>query len=464
MAARMAGITAFHVTIRFSIAIAVAALAACGGGGGGGASEPSGTSIVTPTSGSTGTSAATTQVDTNPGTQVSPGAIPTPAPVPITGPGLVAREPVVANSTTAGDQSVRSIAALTANGHGVAWLSQDSTGTANLFMRRFDPTGAPAASETRLNYSVGPQENPAVTVLADGSAIVASVAARAVSGADPSTVNWVVFKQRFESNGAAAGAETEVASLLENQYAAREQRFLASPSVLALDDGSYVVGWASVVQSYVGKVQALHLQRYDATGARSGAQVDFPAAGSEANLSLKLIAVPGGKYIAATTHRWMGHIYIVYHVPGGADIGPVNDPNFGLEEFTTTLVPLTDGRFALWARNGGGPYIQTFDASGLPLQTPATVGALPEVAVAISNGGYVTLTRPSQVDPLVAQRFDAAGAPVGDPIQITTGGSRPIAVRMITEGFALAWTSPGAQSDTDVTTQRIDEAGATTTP
>jgi hypothetical protein len=442
MAAVRAGITAFIVTPRFLIAAAALALAACGGGGDGG---------TTNTTASASTASTNLQAAPVPPT-VQPASSPTSASPKA---GLAALPATLANTTTAGNQSLRTVAALADGGHAVAWLSQDAAGNASLYVQRYDAQGAKSGAETRIAYDIAVQESPAITVLANGNVVVASVAARAVPGADPSTVNWAVFARRFDTNGAQVGAEVIVASQLEDQLAATVRRYLAQPALLALDDGSFVAGWASVEQDYRGKVQALHLQRYGGSGEVAGAQVDFAAAGIDRNLSLKLVAAPGGKYVAGTTHRFVGLGYVVYQV-GGHDVGPTFDANAGLPEFNTTLVPLADGRLALWSIGSSGAYLQMLDAAGRPTAPAVMLARLPDTAVGLADGGYATLVREAPEGPVLAQRFDGTGASVGQAIALDTGYAHSQAVMLPGAGFALAWTSAGTQ-DGDVMTQRVNE-------
>jgi hypothetical protein len=448
MAAVRAGITAFNVTTpRLFLAAMVLALAACGGGGSGGGSGPQSatSSTVSPDTNSQAASLPTAVTSTAPTSAAAPTA------------GLVALPATLANTTTAGNQTLRTVAALADGGHALAWLSQDAAGVASFYLQRFDAQGAKSGAETRVAYEIGTQETPAITVLPNGNAVVASVAARAVPGADPSTVNWTVFARRFDVNGAPLGGETVVATLLENQAGATVRRYLAQPTLLALDDGNFVAGWASVEQDYRGKVQALHLQRYDGSGQAAGAPVDFAAMGIDRNLALKLAAAPGGNYVAGTTHRFMGQAWVVYRI-GGHDVGPTFNADSGLPESGTTLVSMADGRYALWSTGGTGAYLQMLDAAGHVTAPAVMLARLPETAVGLADGGYATLVREALEGPVLAQRFDSAGASVGPAIALDTGYARSSAV-MLTgggAGFALAWTRAGTQ-DSDVMTQHVNE-------
>ena len=317
-------------------------------------------------------------------------------------------------------------------------------------MLRYDTQGAKSGADTRVAYGVAAQESPAIAVLRDGSIIVASVA----STSDASTVNWRVFVRRFDASGAASGAELTVATLAEAPAAARVRRYLAQPVLLALADGGAAVGWASVDEDYVGKINAQHVQRFDAQMNPIGNATDFPANGIDRNLSLKLVALPDGGFVAGTTHRFQGIPYVQFRI-AGADVGALFDAQAGMPEFNTTLAPLADGRFALWSTGSTGGYMQLLDAAGHATST-TSVAVVPETAIGLPDGGWITVVRQSQGNPNLAQRYDANGVAVGAQVEVAEGMSRPLLRALAGQALALAWNFTGVLGDSDVRTQRIE--------
>jgi hypothetical protein len=444
MAHGSTGTTAFNVAPRFFTALAIAALTACGGGGGATA-EPTAAASDTPAASSPAPTAVELKAKR------------------FAGPGLIAHDAALVNTATAGNQALRIAGALTGGGYSVVWISTDGASTttgAHLLMQRYDAAGARSGSETQVAFDFGTQTIPAIAVLPDGALMVSHVSSQ-VPASDPSALQWQVHAQRFDTNGAATGADTVVASFTEHPAGASVRYSLAAPEVLAWKDGSYAVAWASAQEDYRGKVQAFHLQRFDVQGRTSGATFDFGNGGIDQNLSLKLIATDAGKFIAGITHRFQGQLYAIFNVEGGAAIGPLYDAQLGLPAQESRLVPLADGRLALWSRNASGPYLRVHDAAGNMTGAATAIASLPESAVALNDGGYATFSRTAQSDPLVAQRFDSALAAVGDPIQIATGGAVPSMTRLFGAGVALAWTAPSAAGDTDVMAQKIEEADLT---
>lgn len=384
---------------------------------------------------------------TPPATQAPTPAAPSPAA------GLVAFPADVANTTLAGNQSVRAVGTLAAGGHAVAWLSQDSAGQ-SLLVQRYEASGVKSGAETRVAYNVSAQESPAIAVLRDGSIIVASVDGRAAAS-DPSLVTWTVFARRFDANGAQVGTEAVMATLAENQSGAQARRYLGQATLAALEDGGFALGWASIDEDVRGRVQGWQVQRFDAQGQPAGARQSIAATDADSNLSLRLVPLPGGDFVAGTTHRWQGIGYVQFRI-GGRDVGPRFDADAGLPEFNTTLLPLADGRFALWSLGRSGGYLQMLDAAGRPLSAAQSVTVVPETAVGLADGGWVTVQRQMPGDPFLAQRFDAAGRALGDRVEVASGMSRPLPASSVGNGLALAWTFTGAGGDSDVRTQRID--------
>jgi hypothetical protein len=426
--------------IRASIAAAALALAACGGGGGGGIETPV-TAAAQPAAGNTPSAPIGN-------TAPAPSSDPTPA-APA---GLAASPPDVANTTLAGNQNIRSVGALASGGYAVAWMSTDAAGNASLLVQRYDAQGAKSGAETRIAYDVAAQENPAIAVLRDGSAMVASVKSAAT---DASTVTWTVFARRFDANGSASGNDVTVASFVEHPVGATVHQSLAQPTLLALADGGVAVGWASVDEDDRGKMNTLHAQRFDVGMNAVGAPTDFAADGIDSNIALKLVALPGGDFIAGTTHRFEGIPYVRFRI-GMRDVGPLFDANAGLPELNTTLLPLADGRLVLWSTGSGGGYMQALDAAGRAMGAASAVAVVPETAMALPDGGWVTVTRQMPGLPSLAQRFDGNGATVGDKAELAPDMSRPLPTASMGNSFALAWTFTGALGDADIRTQRIE--------
>lgn len=409
------GGTASNVRTRILVAAMAAAMtAACGGGGGGSSDTPLAASAAPAPA---GTAAATPVQSASPSSST-----PAPASAAAAAAALTAYPAGVANTTLAGNQSVRNVSPLVDGGHAVAWSD-----ASQLAVQKFDPRGMKSGGEIRLAGTF--PADAAVTVLPDASIVAAWTDARGV------------LLRRFDASGAAAGAEIAAVPLAS----------ATQPVLLALDDGSIALGWAQV---HEGNVRSQHAQRFDAQMRASAAPVDFSPGTPDQNVSLALVAAPGGNFVAGVTHRYQGIGYVQYRI-GGRDVGALFDVNAGMPEFNTTLAPLADGRFALWSMGSSGGYMQLLDAGGRALGAATAVAVVPETGVALQDGGWVTVTRQMYGQPTIAQRYSASGAAVGAPVETAPGMSRPLITSSLASGFAMAWNFTGAMGDSDVRTQRV---------
>lgn len=422
--------TALTVIVKITLAMAVAALAACGGGGG------DSTSSASVAQGSADALKAKRSIN----------------------PGLIVGEASQVNTTTGGDQTVRAVGALSDGGHAVAWFSRTDTATAaQLYLQHYDNLGRKAGAEILVPLGLDSQTNPAIAVMRDGGLLVSYASSKPVSGVEPWIVNSAVYTRRFNAAGAAVGGETQVASIVQNTQGAQTLYYVADPAIATWDDGKYLIAWASIEDSYLGKAPTFQAQRYDSTGSALGAPVS--AGRGEVNTSFKLTAIPDGRYAIATYHRFMGQTYVTFGIgDGGGRIGLLYDADFGLPAFGTTLLPLSDGRFALWSRNRNGAYVQMLDQSGIAAGSATALASLPESASALGNGGYATFARTASAGVLTGQRFDSTGAALGDAFEFQAGGEPPMTASLIGGGLAMGWNATSAAGDLDVFTRRFQEA------
>ncbi|WP_298938588.1 hypothetical protein, partial [uncultured Ruegeria sp.] len=140
---------------------------------------------------------------------------------------------VQVNATTAGSQSLPSVATLSDGGYVVSWVSDGQDGSDwGVYAQRFDVTGAAIGSEFRVNsHSAGDQSYPSITALASGGFVVSWRS----DGQDGDGRG--IYLQRYDAAGVAVGGEVQV-----NTYTAGAQD---RPSIAALLDGGFVVSWQS---------------------------------------------------------------------------------------------------------------------------------------------------------------------------------------------------------------------------
>ncbi|GGE83245.1 calcium-binding protein [Niveispirillum cyanobacteriorum] len=139
------------------------------------------------------------------------------------------------STTTAGNQGAPTIAALPGGGYVVVWRSQNQDGSdTGIFGQRLDSSGAKVGSEFQVNsFTTGPQDEPNVTVLADGGFLVSW------TSLDQDGDGTGVYAQRFDSSGATIGEE-----FLITQSVGGDQDM---PVLAARADGGWVATWATTL-------------------------------------------------------------------------------------------------------------------------------------------------------------------------------------------------------------------------
>ena len=190
------------------------------------------------------------------------------------------------NTYAAGNQYLSSVTALSDGGWLVTWASAGSTGTdassLSIQQQRYDSDGIAVGNETQVNtYTTSDQTEPAVTTLADGGWLVTWQS----YGADGDS--YGIFQQRYDANGGAVGAETQV-----NGYATGSQ---ADPVVTALADGGWVVAWDSLGQD--GSSFGVYQQRFYADGSRTGGDIQVNSETNDSQVSPSVGALADGGWV-----------------------------------------------------------------------------------------------------------------------------------------------------------------------
>ena len=184
------------------------------------------------------------------------------------------------NTTTANDQEDSSVAALDDGGFVVVWNSANQDGDYDgVFGQRFDATGNSVGVEFQVNSETSDdQEDAEVTVLADGSFVVAW------ESEDQDGEYEGVFAQRFDVTGTTPtpiGGEFQV-----NTHVASVQN---DADITALADGGFAVAWESQdTRAEIGYAYSedISLQVFDAYGeaelnAATGALVLYGGDGND---------------------------------------------------------------------------------------------------------------------------------------------------------------------------------------
>ena len=239
------------------------------------------------------------------------------------------------NTTTQSAQDNPSVATLAGGGFVVTWGSADGSHH-GIFGQQFDAAGAPVGAEFQINtYTSGNQSNGPVAALTGGGFVVTWDTLE-VSGSHNG-----IFAQRFASDGTPIGTEFRV-----NTYTGSQ----AASSVTAMNDGGFVVVWASYGQD--GDLIGNFGQRYNASGVAIGAEFQINTYTTSNQADPVVTALADGGFIVV----W---------------------PSEG-----------QDG-------SGYGVYAQRYDSAGAtvgveyPINTYTTDNQLRPVVAALENGGFV---------------------------------------------------------------------------
>ncbi|HZH26703.1 MAG TPA: hypothetical protein VEY95_05915, partial [Azospirillaceae bacterium] len=332
-------------------------------------------------------------------------------------------------------------------------------------------TSLTATAEVQINTSTyGAQKMPAAARLADGGFV--AVWASNQSG------QFDLYSQRYDVNGTKVGGEVQITSTT---------RFEQEPAVAGLADGGHIVVW----RGYVNGSYHLLAQRYDVNGTKVGGEVTL--SGTGAHPTSDRVAVTGladGGYAVAfeASVDFFNSVATQRFTADGTAVGAPELINIQTFDGTVPLITkLADGGWVVawdgyssaWDgdSSGGsrGGWGQRFDAAGAKVgdefQINSSVDELDpngsSAVAALEDGGFVAVWRAwmeGGTSGVYAQRFDAAGAKVGTEFRVDTpepgNASQPHVVGLAGGGFAVAWQSYQQDGGYDVHAQRFDAAGA----
>ncbi len=161
------------------------------------------------------------------------------------------------NTNTSGNQQSPSIASHHDGGFIVTWQSEGQDGNSTgIFGQRFDVNGVRFGNEFQINnYTIGSQSYPKITSKDDGEFIVTWQS----YGQDGD--NSGIYGQRYDINNTRNGTEFRANSNTVN--AQRQQ------SIVSLTDGRYVIAWSSYGQ---GGFSGVYAQSYYPNGLLNGSE------------------------------------------------------------------------------------------------------------------------------------------------------------------------------------------------
>jgi hypothetical protein len=412
------------------LAIVTAALAACGGGGGGNADNPGTGSSMTASTTLAGNAALSTGSTVTAQTAAQSGV-------------------VRVNAEKAGQQALANVATLQAGGYAIAWLSRPDAGTASVHLQRFDDAAQRAGAEVVVAIANG-ETDINVTVLPDGGLAVASLRTGAASPTQPWITRTAVVLRRYDAAGTQLGTDLQMVAIDQDRTTQAAMHYAAAPQLVHWDDGSFLLAWAQVQDDANGKVPQFWARRFDTAGQPTG--VSLPIGNGVAGSALQLVAAAKGGFVIATALNTQTGTFLMYRGFDGAFSPVLPADALGAAE-GSRLLPLQGGAQVLLSPVKNVVAMQLYDARGQLQGVGMTLPAMPVGMTALRDGGFVLVTA-GDGGALQAQRYDAAGNPVGAQQAIAGSASAAQGVALGNGSVALAWTANDA-GDQDVMAMRI---------
>lgn len=300
------------------------------------------------------------------------------------------------------------------------------TASTGVIGQLFKADGTPLGGNFQVNATTAEsQDQPDVTTLKDGSFVVVW------ESNAPGSVGYDIYMARYTVDPATGvlkslgmGDERVNTAVSGQQY---------KPTVVALEDGGYMVIWGS--EGGDGSGSAVFAQRYGASGERLGREfLVNPVTEGNQGWSGESVDI---KHPIAATLMQDGNVYVTWQSDKADSSG------WGIEG---TAVDIEAGYYSEFLIN------------------TTTAGAQDSSATArLPNGGFVSVwesaTGDGSGDCILAQLYDAKGMPVGAEFQVnatTKDFQGKPAVAVLKDGtFLVSWTSYAGGNDA-VMQQRFD--------
>jgi hypothetical protein len=351
-------------------------------------------------------------------------------------------------------QEFPKVAALTGKRYVVVWENSGANGAPySIGAQLFTATGAKAGAEFHANSNTaGIKALPAVAGLSDGGFVVAWQS----QGQDGS--GYGIYAQRFSNRGVKVGGEFRV-----NTTTAGNQQ---QPTIAGLNDGGFIVAWASPDRSGYG----IYAKRYDTSGAAAGGEfrVNATAAATQQQPTVARL-VKGGFVVAWESLKNDGSGYGIYaqrydNFGNAAGAETQINTTTARNQVSPSIANLSDGGFLVaWASqgqdgSGNGIYGRRFNVRGAPAGGEFRVNMAiannqtqPSVA-GFDDGGFVVVWASAREDGsgygVYARCYDAKRRPVDVAFRLNTTIAmnqwQPSVAAFSNGGFFAAWTSQDA--------------------
>jgi uncharacterized protein YkwD len=370
---------------------------------------------------------------------------------------IVTSKPFLVNSFTTNFQNDPAITVLADGSFVITWSSRgqdagDNSAQSGIYGQRFSRSGAKIGVEFQVNTGVArDQANSSIAALADGGWVV--VWASDVVGSGFSSN---IYGQRYSANGFLVGGE-----FLINGFVA-DPATIATLAATGLPDGGFVVTWDANISVFDQQISG---RRYGANGV-GGSEFKVNTFNAIVGNPATTYLANGGWVVTWSSFGQDGDGYGIYgqrYNSNGTTAGSeflVNTNVVG-QQGDSQVKALADGSFlVVWASNApndslDGIYAQRFNVSGIKVGGEVQVTnelGVPGVTVLNDGGALVTWKSIAVTNSLSGQRLDANGNKSGPAFLINSpnvsGVTESPVVAMLPDGrVALAWTGAIAGGD-----------------
>nr|WP_315182272.1 PKD domain-containing protein [uncultured Albidiferax sp.] len=355
------------------------------------------------------------------------------------------------NTYLASTKSAPDTAALSDGGYITTWVSVGQDGWDNgVYAQRYDSHGVAVGAEFRVNSTTAyNQTEPSVIGLTGGGYVVAWTSTNQ-DGSDTG-----IYAQRFANDGTLLGAEFRVNT---ETYSGQ-----SNPSLAATSDGGFVVGWQSdYYEPTFTEYRDIYFQRYNAAGVAQGTQTQAnpTGEGTVTQSEPSFVGLAGGGFVALWTDASKdGNSYGVYGQRFDAS-GAKTGASFLVNTFTTneqfepSITALNDGGFvAVWTSTGQdgssyGVFGQRYSSTGTTVgsefrvNTSTSSNQYQSTVASLSHGGFVVTWNSNGTT--MVQQFDASGARIDGEVRVDTLDNNgnvadPTVVGLANGGFVVTW-------------------------
>jgi hypothetical protein len=354
--------------------------------------------------------------------------------------------------------------AVSANGNFILAWQDNRAGDDDIYLRRYDPNAVPLGADSRLDQAGGPTAAGAPTVIAASNNNFLAV------WEDRRNGNGDVFARGADPAGVPLGPDLRVDEGSRNGFA-------QSPALATAPDRDFILAWRDPRSGN----DDIYLRRFDSSGAARGDEfrVDQGPAGTAATQPALAADTQGRAIIAwADSRNGDFDVFARRLSPAGAPLGAdfrVDQAAAGNMAISPAVGADSADRFIVaWADRRGGNYdvyARRFDASGAALGADfrldqAASGDADRPALAVDSADRVVVAwrdRRGGDDDVYARRLDAAGAPLGPEFRVDQGpaaaNAGEPAAAVIGGNFFIAWADDRGGAS-DIHARGFDAAGA----